>query len=92
MNLIEKSLMTEDERKWFESLKRCLKKKPKSIEILVQETFVNDSGCRSEIHVMKKGVINETQTAVDDLMCYSPSDHSLSSIVVDDVAANNHGY
>ena len=84
--------LTEEERKWVESLKRCLKKKPKTIEILVHEMFNSDNGCQSEIHILKKGVINESQTLIDDLLYYNPSDHSLIYITVKDVAANNHGY
>lgn len=84
--------MTEEERKWLESLKRCLKKKPDTVEILVHEMFNGDNGCQSEIHLMKKGVVNKSQTEVDDLICYSPSDYSLAHITVKDVAANNHGY
>lgn len=84
--------MTEEERKWFESLKRCLKKKPATVEILVHEILNGDSGCRSQIHVMKKGVIFASQAEVGDLMHYSPSDHSLDYITASDVAANNHSY
>jgi hypothetical protein len=84
--------MTEEERKWLESLRRCLKKKPRTVEILVHEMYNSDSGCQSEIHMMKKGVINESQTEVDDLIFYSPSEYSLDYITVNDVAANNHGY
>lgn len=86
------SEMTEQERKWLESLKRCLKKKPDTVEILVHEMYNTDTGCQSEIHMMKKGVIHESQDEVDDLMYYSPVDFSLSYITVNDVAANNHGY
>lgn len=84
--------LTEEERKWVESLKRCLKKKPKTIEILVHEIFNSDNGCQSDIYIMKKGVINESQTEVDDLLYYEPSDYSLTCITVKDMAANNHGY
>uniref|UniRef100_A0AB39AJG7 PH domain-containing protein n=1 Tax=Vibrio phage P018-4 TaxID=3229728 RepID=A0AB39AJG7_9CAUD len=84
--------LTEEERKWVESLKRCLKKKPKTIEILVHEMFNSDNGCQSEIHILKKGVINESQTLIDDLLYYNPSDYSLTYITVKDMAANNHGY
>lgn len=84
--------MTEEERKWLESLKRCLKKKPKSVEILVQEQTCNESGISSEIHLMKKGVIVESQDEVGDLLKYSPDDYSLAYITCDGVAANNHGY
>ncbi|MGR5366969.1 hypothetical protein [Photobacterium damselae] len=86
------SQMNEEERKWFESLERCLKRKPKSVEILVHEMFNTNTGCQSEIHLMKKGVINESQHEVDDLLSYSPSEYSLSYITANDVAANNHGY
>lgn len=86
------SKMTEQERKWLESLKRCLKKKPDTVEILVHEMFNGDDGCQSEIHMMKKGVIFESQEEVDDLLKYSPDDFSLSYITANDVAANNHGY
>lgn len=84
--------MTEEERKWLESLKRCLKKKPKSVEILVQEESCNDNGCTSEIHMFKTGVINKSQEEVGDLLKYSPDDYSLTYIMADGVAANNHGY
>lgn len=84
--------MTEQERKWLESLKRCLKKKPDTVEILVHEMYNSGSGCQSEIHMMKKGVIFESQDEVDDLLKYSPDNFSLSYITVNDVAANNHGY
>ncbi len=84
--------ITEEERKWLESLKRCMKKKPDSIEVLVHEMKNTDTGCQSEFHIMKKGVIHESEREVDDLMAYSPSDYSLAYITVADVAANNHGY
>ncbi|UTZ44569.1 hypothetical protein [Vibrio campbellii] len=86
------SEMTEQERKWLESLKRCLKKKPDTVEILVHEMSNSGAGCQSEIHMMKKGVIFESQDEVGDLLKYSPDDFSLSYITVNDVAANNHGY
>ncbi|AZS26349.1 hypothetical protein [Vibrio anguillarum] len=84
--------MTVEEKKWLESLKRCFKNKPDSLEVLVHERYVGDNGCRSEIHIMRRGVINESQTEVDDLICYSPAQYSLTYITVDDLAANNHGY
>lgn len=84
--------MTIKERKWLESLKRCLKKKPDSVEILVQEESNNERGLTSEIHLMKTGVINESQDEVGDLLKYSPDDYSLAHITCDGVAANNHGY
>ncbi|MBF4374142.1 hypothetical protein [Vibrio anguillarum] len=80
--------MTEEERKWLKSLKRCFKKKPNTVEILVHEM----TSCQSQIHIMKKGVISESQRKVDDLISYNPSDYSLDYITVNDVAANNHGY
>lgn len=86
------SEMTEQERKWLESLKRCLKKKPDTVEILVHEMANDGNGCQSEIHMMKRGVIRESQEEVDDLMQYSPDEFSLDYITVNDVAANNHGY
>ncbi len=86
-------MATQDEIKWLKSLHRCLKKKPKTVEILVQEQSNNSNGCSSEIHLMKKGVIHESQSGGDqDLIFYSPSDHSIDYITVDGVAANNHGY
>ncbi|KLV03541.1 hypothetical protein ABT56_19120 [Photobacterium aquae] len=86
------SQMTDEERKWLESLKRCLKKKPQSVEILVQEQSNNENGLISEIHLMKTGIINESQDRVDDLMKYNPDDYSLTYITCNGVAANNHGY
>ena len=84
--------ITEEERKWIESLKRCLKKKPDTVEILVHEDFHSVSGCKSTVYMMKKGVIFESQESVDDLLKYNPSDYSIGSIDANGVAANNHGY
>ncbi|MEI8659310.1 hypothetical protein [Vibrio sp. Hal054] len=84
--------LTDDERKWLESLQRCLKKKPDSVEVLVHEMSNTDSGCQSQFHLFKKGVIHESQRECDDLMAYTPSDYSLTYITAKDVAANNHGY
>lgn len=83
---------TDEEMKWFKSLERCLKKMPSSVEILVQERINSNDIICSDIHLMRKGVINKSQEDADDLMGYNPDDYSLASTQFKKVAANNHGY
>lgn len=84
--------LTEAEKKWFEELKSCLKKMPKTVEVLVQEEFNGHQGAKSAVHLMKKGVIHESQQECDDLMAYDPNDYSIASASFERLAANNHGY
>ncbi len=84
--------ITEEELKWFKSLERVLKRMPESVEILVQEQFNSPKYLSSEIHLMRKGVIHQSQEDSGDLMAYQPSDYSLISTTFNKVAANNHGY
>jgi|TARA_R110000796_G_scaffold50909_5_gene120201 hypothetical protein len=84
--------LTDEEMKWFKSLERCLKKMPNSVEILVQEQFNSPTDIGSSIHLMRKGVIHQTQEDIGDLMAYDPSNHSLIDATFKKVAANNHGY
>ena len=91
--MLEDNTLTPEERKWVQALKRCLNKKPHTIEVLVQEQYNNINGIRSEFHIMKRGVIY--QSAEDnghDLMMYSPSEFSVTHWSVEDWAGNNHGY
>lgn len=95
VNEIDDSYMdtlTDEEIKWFKSLERCLKKMPSTVEILVQEQVNSNDRIFSEIHLMRKGVINKSQEDADDLLGYNPSDHSLAYTKFNKVAANNHGY
>ncbi|MBL4704675.1 MAG: hypothetical protein JKY54_09145 [Flavobacteriales bacterium] len=84
--------LTEEELKWFKSLERVLKRMPESVEILVQEQFNSPKYLSSEIHLMRKGVIHQSQEVVGDLMAYDPSSYSLINTTFNKVAANNHGY
>lgn len=83
---------TNTEIDWFIQLEILLSKRPTTVEILVQESFNNSRGIQSKIHLMKEGVIYESQQQCDDLMAYDPSQHSISSFSVNGLAANNHGY
>ena len=85
-------MMTEDEKKWVESLKRCLKKKPHSIDVLVQEIGVDSDGIGSEIHIFKTGELSQAMSEVDDLMKFNPDEKSLVSFRADGWSGNNHGY
>lgn len=73
--------LTEAERKWLESLKRCLNKKPASLEILVHEMSNSNAGCQSQIHLMRRGVIAESQRVSDDLMPYKITPWLLSLLM-----------
>lgn len=84
--------LTDEELKWFKSLERVLKRMPESVEILVQERFNSPKYLSSEIHLMRKGVIHQSQEDSGDLMAYQPSDYSLINTTFNKVAANNHGY
>lgn len=84
--------MTEEERKWFKSLERCLKKMPESVELLVNECYCGERCIKSRLYLMKKGVIYESQREADDLVGYQPDEYSLAELMVTKVAANNHGY
>lgn len=90
--IMDNDSLTAEEKKWFESLKRCMKKKPDTIEVLVHENYNSESALGSELHLFKKGEINKTQTEAGDLVSYDPAEHSLESFSCDRVAANNHGY
>lgn len=84
--------LTDEEIKWFKSLERCLRKMPDSVEILVQEQSNSPTGLGSVIHLMRKGVIHQSQEDVGDLMAYDPSNYSLADTTFRKIAANNHGY
>lgn len=84
--------LTEAERKWFDQLKSCLVTMPKTVEILVHEEFNGPRGVKSSVHLMKKGVIHESQQECGDLMAYDPTEYSIASAAFERLAANNHGY
>ncbi|MCF2902240.1 hypothetical protein L1267_17870 [Pseudoalteromonas sp. OFAV1] len=87
-----KTKLTKKEQEWFDSLEKCLKKMPKSLEILVQESYNGSEKLVSEVYVMGKGSVHQGQQEVDDLAIYNPDEKSLDKFMVDQVAANNHGY
>lgn len=84
--------MTEVEKKWFESLKRCLSKKPDSLEVLVHENFCNANGIGSDIYLFKKGELFQVIADADDLMVFDPSETAIAKIKAPDWSGNNHGY
>ena len=84
--------MNAEEIIWIKSLKRVIKNKPESIEVLVHETRNNSSIVESDIHIMRRGVIYSSQQDAGDLMQYSPDDHSIEHFKAVGFAGNNHGY
>ncbi|BDQ68692.1 hypothetical protein [Shewanella xiamenensis] len=86
------SNMTEEEKKWFESLRRCLNKKPQSVQVLVHEHYCNSDGVKSEIYLYKKGMLNQAMEDTDDLMIFDPAETALTSFAAPDWSGNNHGY
>ncbi|HHP0484928.1 TPA: hypothetical protein ACRZ4F_001585 [Vibrio harveyi] len=77
--------ITEEERAWLAELERCFKRKPKTIEVMVEGIYSGSAGFESKVHILKNHVIFDSLTTqIDDN--YDPSKYSLDYITVLEVA------
>lgn len=80
--------ITEEERAWLTELERCFKRKPKTIEVMVEGICSGSAGFESKIHILKNHVIFDSLTTqIDDN--YDPSKYSLDYITVLDVTVTD---
>lgn len=77
--------MTQENKRWFKRLQRCLKEMPDDIEIMVSAA----SGTSSEVLMLDRGKVDEIEEVEDDRFFANFPSHALSSFTADNVIANS---